>query len=700
MSTLALSLILLSQTAPVVSYEGQAARLPVILESLGRQAGVTIEVEPEAQNEVFFLRMKDQPLSVVFEKLGEAGGIRFSAVPGGYRARLGVDWEAEKRVERRKQAREYARLVIPEVRKVIRSGVLERPEQTVLEFLLQFEEDSWLDSAEQNFAVVYSSAPGPGERRLGVDSRAVVDLLMAEFREGFEEVAEDEPQEAMPEEMSRILAGVDENVARRLFGAGMWSDMRLGWPEMPASSRNAAPAVLRVSLDLTGARYMVYTLELYDEAGRVLAFRGGDGLEDFLPEAVLDALEERSESEEIFQPLPVTFSERTNAYTKATETLMGASGDAYSFEAGLVPLAEIERVLRPDLEDPLSYAPSEVAEAHARAHGGPFVALIPDNVAWSLGGDASDIAETLNREFGRFEEDGWMVWRPRATNLLARADREAMARMAQEWLGTGSMRLTTAGRLFGWEAYSAFEPLRPNYETADGVGGEFALDVWARVGERAQRTLMGGGSVSMSSLSRATADYLRERGRMEAQVLPTEGQGGHRFFWTLAGSDSVGVVDAAWPQATQSGSYWIPETGPLPGRISARVSRLPAVKVADPNETVRALLPGMDADTVALLELLNVKPANGSFVAGHQTVIELLIEFRPGFGMRLFVVDEEFGSLAGGGPIDRLGGEFGNRLASVRGEIRRAGLWNYFEYLEREYSGAGRGNPGGGQRDP
>lgn len=700
MSTLALSLILLSQTAPVVSYDGRAARLPVILESLGRQAGVAIEVEPEARNEVFFLRVKDQPLSVVFEKLGEAGGIRFSAVPGGYRARLGVDWEAEKRAERRKTARDYARIVLPEVRKVIRSGALERPEQTVLEFLLQFEEDAWLDSAEQNFAVVFSNAPGPGERRLGVDSRAVVDLLMAEFREGFEEEQEDEPREAMPEEMSRILAGVDENVARRLFGLGMWSDMRLGWPEMAASNRNAAPAVLRVSLDLTEGEYMVYTLELYDEAGRMLAYRGGDGLEDFLPVAVMEALEKQTEPKEIFQPLPVTFSDRTKAFTEAAEILMAASGDPYTFEAGLVAKEEIARVLRPDTDDPLSYAPSEVAEAYAKAHGGPFVALIPDHVAWSLEGDGDDVAETLNREFGQSVQGDWMVWRPKASNLLARADRDAMARMAQEWLGTGSMRLATAGRLFGWEAYSAFEPLRPNYETADGVGGEFALDVWARLGERAQRTLMGGGSVSMSGLSRAATDYLRERGRMEAQVLPADGQGGHRFFWTLMGSDSRGVTDLAWPQATLSGSYWIPETGPLPGRISARVTRLPAVKVADPNETVRALLPGMDADMVALLELLSVKPANGRFVAGHQTVVELLIEFRPGFGMRMFVVDEEFGSLADGGPIERVGGEFGTRLAATRGEIRRAGLWNYFEYLEREYSGAGRGNAGGGPRDP
>lgn len=686
-SLAAFALVLGRADAPV-SYSGRPAVLPVIAEALSRESGVPVRVADELKSEVLFLKVENQPLSVVLGKIGEAGRYRVQPDGGGFVISEGVNWAREK-------ARVRERVAAQGLRKSLAAiGSQARQEEDAVE------RQKMIALTEQNFenaspgVVSFSTAPGPGQRTLRGNVTRLSEALAVQMRTEREALARARAEMAERgvadpfEGMSAVFQNMDRAAVQEIFGVGFSEVFTRGLMSMGAGAEGE-PAVIDLNVTIGDEGEIISTtFVVYNEKGEMIT-RAVLGMRGFME---MDAPEASASDGDEKPVVPAWLSQRS----KDAEAVLARMDSGFLAEDGSqiarpVQNADVDAVLAILKEEPLSYRWGDFLAARAAANGQPMVAVLPDGLlmrwAWSSGAE-----ELLFRRLTvTTTSGGWTVVGQNPLNWEPRAKRPELQAFAEQWLRKGVFSLKEFGAVGAWssERGTPLNLLTVSPGLEEAYGGGLSLSLWASLSDTQRQSLLNGSSIPLESLDTEPTELIRMVLREGNNLTQLDQPLGIRMVWAQGGFGGMAA------SRQMMGSYWVPERGTLPGRISARVVRETALKPATAPGG-QALLFGPSLSGRELGIFMGIEPAMFGglrYAEGERLVVEMRLEVAPGLGLPLFVVDETFRDLrTEGKAVGELSAAMLAERAAGEALMKRTGLSELFQ------GGMGGFGDGGQQR--
>lgn len=689
-SLAAFALVLGRADAPV-SYSGRPAVLPVIAEALSRESGVPVRVADELTSEVVFLKVESQPLSAVLGKIGEAGRYRIQPEGGGFVISEGVNWAREKVRARERAAAQGLRKSLEAI------GSQARQEEDAVE------RQKMIALTEQNFenaspgVVSFSTAPGPGQRTLRGNVTRLSQALAVQMRTEREALARARAEMAERgmadpfEGMNAVFQNMDRAAVQEIFGVGFSEIFTRGLMSMGAGAEGE-PAVIDLNVTIGDDGALNSTIfVVYNEKGEMMS-RAVLGMRGFLemnaPEAAA-----RADSETEEKPVaPAWLSQRS----KDAEAILARMDSGFMAEDGNqvarpVQNADVDAVLAILKEEPLSYRWGDFLAARAAANGQPMVAVLPDGLVSRWAGALGDGELLFQRLTVTTTSGGWTVVGQNPLFWEPRARRPELLAFAEQWLRKGVFGLKEFGAVNAWSSDRG-TPLNlltvsPGLEEA--YGGELSLGLWASLSDTQRQSLLNGSSIPLESLDTGPAETVRRALREGDNLTQLDQPLGIRMVWAQGGFGGLA------PARQLMGSYWVPERGNLPGRLSARVVRETAIKPAT-TPGGPALLFGPSLSGRELGIFMGIEPAMFGglrYAEGERLVVEMRLEVAPNLGLPLFVVDEQFRDLrTEGQAVGELSAAMLAERAAGEALMKRTGLSELFQ------GGMGGFGDGGQQR--
>lgn len=641
-----------------VTYETVAVPIERALAELGAKAGVKLEIAPAMHGPIVVVRVSDQPLKEIMNRLATVTSGTWLAEEGGaYRLVRNV-------AQQTREANEERATKIAEVRKAIQ------------DFLKQHQPKApgakpAESRPEPGFELEGFGAAGPGMSK--AIARIVAGLSPSHF------VLEDEgrvvfasTQTRMQLPMSGNLGPVfaeliaEHNRAEAAKASAPKSDdlsddeaaMR-EWLKQFGISDEARPvnerpakAILAVG---SGGGFMSFggglnlELRLYGPKGTVLlsgtqGLQAGDGTFLGIPEAVETIEEVRTGN---VKPKPAPAPDDKPIELRKDSRLIAEHFGRFRGEGGWENMGvELEALVsRPDLYDPLSFGISDAMLAVGKAKNLQVVACLPDEMVSFIGNFAGEGAQTVNaflKQLGEGRETeaevaaGWLSVRPAKPDASRRTrfDRPSLAVLIAASKAKGAASLDDLAAY----AQKNESPMRTQAAmmyiatfVPSALGGMEGMTNWNMVrfygslGQVQRQNLAAGGTIAFSQLSQpqralvekmvfGSTSKLRVR---DASKTEEEEPGG--FFEMMAS-----FVPGKTKDWREEPTELMPNGLPMAGAVSLRVSTESVGKVLGPAAAEMGPFGTAGADELAMLRFLLEDPNMGPMVAGQMPKIEQL----------------------------------------------------------------------------
>jgi hypothetical protein len=487
--------------------------------------------------------------------------------------------------------------------------------------------------------VVYSSNPTRMQRLLPGDLRPIVAELVAEHNRLAAANRREMEEEGLNEEMKAWVE------LAKSFG--------LDREAKPIEGRPAKLLLIASRSTMFGG--LEVELRLYDQKGKVvLQDEMNFGMTEFLRMAQ-ETME--GEAKPGGQPAaddaPIEYSKTTQEFNKLFQTLMAPTGRT--------PLTEETdaKLSRPDLYDPLSFAPSEALFAVSKKRQLNVAAMLPDNIVSFLevfsGGSATvhGFLEGLKGEDSIQTETkgGWLIVRPAfpSETRRSRVDRMGLARLI------GAAKRNGAATLDDVAAYAQTSPspyedsfammylmlFAPNavQQGMQGMVDWNSIRFYGLLTPNQKQTLADRGRILFGNLSPAQQELVRRMAFgsgsdlriQDPNAKPKSEQG---FMEMMVGFMGARGGSDHRQEPTEIMPNGLPASGFLTGSLSVE----PAAKAVG-NDPLTAFA-ALGADELAMFRFFKEDP-NMSMMAGMMpTVDKVRLGERTTIELKFFVAPE------------------------------------------------------------
>lgn len=479
----ALTLNFPAQDADVkVTYERVALPLSRAMEELSKTSGTQLKVAQTLENEIIVIKVKDTPLSQLKAQIAKAAvGVWVKQDDGSeilnpdLLARTALSRKAS--VKRQNELQKSLTALIDMLRPPKKGAQVDPEEQFDMGFMGSGTGVKLIAHMAQNLRitdlmalrkgdrVVYSTQPNSMQRQLNT---AGLDKAVAEFI-----IEHNKRADAAKNEVNDVDPAMAAQIekAKAMFGDFMREQQRIDTP----------PAKILFAVERGGMfGFMGDGIQLnmiaFDAKGQVLATANhslGDSMFDMATTAAADA---GGPEEPVESTTPPKATEPDDPRLKKQIELTPLSLELKTIstfvnrgQSEQKPSKELmEKILRPDLYDPLSFEFSESLMALASAREDKLVAVLPDgesdfaSISRVSGGDTVgsflhrlEVNETITME----RKDGWLNVSPIDPDSARakRVDRRALAKFL------GAVQDTVVPSLDALSAYATANP--PPMET-------------------------------------------------------------------------------------------------------------------------------------------------------------------------------------------------------------------------------------------
>lgn len=468
------------------------------IETLSKESGVALKIQPRLANEIVVLRIQDAAAKDVFARFAEAMTAHWEPIDGGYRlVRSEKDLLPRKRTLRAQREKDIGIMLQKLERDLARAGTPTLANQI-----------EWMKARDESFAPTDEKDSAPIELVRSPESRLIARLLLSL---GAEKLAEDEDESVFATSPTRLqktlpiepwqwaafvrehndhAAAVDTEVQSN-------PETYAGW-HLDKITRPFGKIVLRFQ---SSGPFGWASCGIYDSDGTMcqlgsLQLQSSEGLDDSGTQA--------QEGHPIVLP-------REAARFLALFTRDDRHEDVQ------VPPDLRQKLTHPDRFEPLSLVASKVVLALADKKKSNLIACLPDE-ATTLFGDSDgegvtyeSVMESLQSNVTRCNEsDGWLIVSPEDPEwaIENRANRHALAKLvAATYKASGA---SLADHLDYAAASGTLEPtltdlyllLAANPDTCNSSGGEWAmLRFYATLAQPQRETLLRGAKLRFGDLS-------------------------------------------------------------------------------------------------------------------------------------------------------------------------------------------------------
>ncbi|HRF59029.1 MAG TPA: hypothetical protein PLH94_03835 [Fimbriimonadaceae bacterium] len=430
-----------------VTFLSRAARMPVLLDVLSKHTELTFKTVPAMEDEVVVVDVRDLPLRDLLDKLAEQTLGEWSRADGAWYLGKSSAKVREREKEARTRKIEVIKKSIALRARDLQEGFTADAIQKRIEEgrKLDLEDDARFDMKRYRRQEALSRQL-PLARAL---SRLILKLdpgMLADLKTGDRLVLSSHPtpmQRALPAGTGPILASLVEE--QRNYAAVVAALPEAPGGEMtpfhytPKKPFKKPPA--RILLILTGVSYNETPqakLSVFDEQGKAL----GDAEDEFDDFRFEDEAVKRPDPPANLDPTPIEFTSESRDYA-------GALQKTRERKAGDLPdIAPewLERIARPDLHEPLSYATTDLVLQMARSKKAQLALAISDAYGLSFsqfpaGKKAPTVGE-LAFFLGADVVNGWFTLRPPVPiREPERTGREALARFVADIREKGRVTL-------------------------------------------------------------------------------------------------------------------------------------------------------------------------------------------------------------------------------------------------------------------
>lgn len=437
-------------TSVRLNFEQRAAPVPTVLENLSRASGVRLTSVPAVASEIVVVRVEDATLQSVMDRIARVTSGEWVRDGNGFRLQADTSSRRSEETADIASRAEEIRRAIDELRRAEQNPTAAAGPLETVRVLQRGTGSSAAANAAVQFLsavdprliaqmpdasrIVFSTNPTRMQRPLpGNVNQIVGDLIAAHNREVASRSADS--------------TGPANPVMERLRSMGLF-------PVNRPIQAPPAKVVLAISNNGFGVGALVAELKLFDQEGAVI-LRGQQLLN--LNRGILSTA--LGNNPAATRPTPPTFEgeDAPLRFSPETTEFAGVFGRA---AAGTTTLSRglEEKLLRPDLYDPLAFAPSEGLILSSKAKGWNLVGNLPDSMAGGLAqleqtlapGAASPttVHQFLARTFVAPDvtaavSDGWLTVEPKnpAESRRERVDRRALAALIGEARRTGTPSL-------------------------------------------------------------------------------------------------------------------------------------------------------------------------------------------------------------------------------------------------------------------
>ncbi len=709
---------------PKVTYESVAVPLKTAVAAIAQKAGAKLEVAPSVGNEFVIVRLVDAPLSATLSRLADVTGCEWQAPdPSGVR-RLVRSPETIRREQKEEIALKTRQIAAalkglakkledaqapkkdggPNVAEAFGSpwnSSIATPTGKAIAKLSAFLDPATLATIGDGRRIVYSTDANRMQLRLAQRHDRVLQELardQAEYAKRFQAAMKGEAKEQMAQ---------FEPMAKAM-GIRLTPD---------TIDRKPAKALMVASrggiMGMFGGDSITLDLRVYDADGRVMLSGsmplGLDPLAKFI--------EQYTKPQPVEKGTPIQFSPLTTEYS----TFLNMANPAAMMEQKPSPEL-LETLLRPDLHDPLSLAPSDSVLAVAKAKNVNLVANLPDDVvspitAMALMGKAAPTVEGYLAELQSGEKttveikDGWMVVKPSrpVEARRTRVDREALARFIARARETETPSLEDL-------ADYAFHSLPPTstpismpylvYSAPSALGGGMSglqdwdmLRFYGSLSPAQRRQLGSGDALPFRELARSQRDLIARmafgtNARLIVESPNSKTASDDGGFFAMVGKFMPKTHADYRDEPTEA----MPNGLPVDGAVVVKSTPGSFVTVAGPDGTTNRMYGAMGPDELGMIQYLREEPALAQaaalmpkfdrFRVGDRTTLEFNFMLMPGISIQHTLNNDLMGKNAPLVSLEQFPADFTARM-NKRVKAMKASPFP----ITPEMMGAGRAHP-------
>jgi hypothetical protein len=428
---------------PAVTYSTVAVSVKKAVQDIAKVTGAKLDVADAAANEIVVISVKDAPLSELMKRIADVTSCEWKTDSGGIQW---LNYSTEKtRKEQADETAEHEKQVAKGVTELLKdrepipadveeeganSEILDMDSEGKAIFkILKLIPTSAIASVLGGERLVYSTSPTRMQRGLGNIDAIIADLIAEHNKEAKARVdaqkaaEEDDPQTVEQQRQQREMQAMFGGFGGRFVG----QDKQITVPPAKVLFVVSNEGVLFLQPNIT------FEMRLYDAAGKVIL-----SSEQWLPsgESFADMVPNPQEANAPQEPqpakgTPIEFSPLAREFASLTDFREIANRDRTPSQALM------ERLIRPDLYDPLSFADSEAFLAVAKAKNVNLICNLPDNMESILQAFTKGTATTVesflaqvkaNDKLQVKEGGGWMQISPssRVESRAIRVDRRAL----------------------------------------------------------------------------------------------------------------------------------------------------------------------------------------------------------------------------------------------------------------------------------